>query len=468
MAKGKVYLVGAGPGDPGLITWKGLKILQQAEVVIYDGLVGRAILQYADAGAEQICADELLEGEKGNRDYAKRQDRINQLMIERAKEGKRVVRLKSGDPFIFGRAVEEMEALAKNRIEFSVIPGVTAANAAACFTGIPLTARGISSTVLFATGHEAPRKEGGYVNWEEVARVDTIVLYMAVENLSSIAEKLILCGRKPETPVAVISRVSEIGQKLVVDSLGGVYKKATAENISAPAIVIIGEVVKKEKSFNWFRKSRKVLFTGISSERFFEKGIIFHLPLIEIRPLEDYGEMDDLINRVESFDWIVFSSRFGVLYFFRELFKMGLDARALKGIKIAAIGSSTAGKLREYGIAADLIPERESAKGLIMEFKKRGIKGASILLPRSDIADKGLTEGLRNLSARVYPCVAYHNVMPDNLPDLDFEFFDEIIFTSPSTVRNFIKRYGKPAKKIKIRTIGPVTRREAEKWNLLA
>ncbi len=468
MAKGKVFLVGAGPGDPGLITWKGLKILQQAEVVIYDGLVGRAILQHADAGAEQICAEELLGGKKGSRDYNARQDKINELMVEKAKEGKRVVRLKSGDPSIFGRAAEEMEALAKNRIEFSVIPGVTAASAAACFSGIPLTARGISSAVLFATGHEAPRKEGGYIDWKEVARVDTIVLYMAVENLSSLTEILILCGKKPETPAAVISRVSDMGQKLVVGSLEGIYEKAAAEKISAPAIVIIGEVVKKERSFNWFRRSKKILFTGISSERFFEKGVIFHLPLIEIKPLKDYREMDDLIKKAESFDWIVFSSRFGVLYFFRELFKMGLDARVLKGVKIAAIGGSTAGKLREYGISADLVPEKESSRGLIMEFKKKGIKGASILLPRSDIADKGLTEGLRNLSARVVPCVAYHNVMPDNLPDLDFDFFDEIVFTSPSTVRNFVKRYGRPAQKIKVRTIGPVTRREARKWNLLA
>lgn len=470
--KKRVYLIGAGPGDPGLITVKGVEILKQAEVVIYDYLVDKTILKYVNPAAELICADEL-DRERYSNGFARKQDVINKIMVKKAKAGKRIVRLKNGDPFIFGRANEEIEELSKNRIRFSVIPGVSAANAASCFSGIPLTARGVSSNVVFITGHEDPEKNKGFIDWKNIAQSGTIVLYMAVENLPQIAQKLIVSGKKINTPAAVISDVSRIGQKLVTGVLKDISGKAKAEKISAPAIVIIGDVVKNEKNFNWFRKNKKILFTGLSSERFFEKGIIFHLPMIDIQPLNDYNEMDKWIRKINIFDWIVFSSRFGVLYFFQSLLKQGFDTRVLNGIKIAAIGNSTANKLREYGIIADIVPKNESSSGLIAEFKKvihnlivrSTIK---IFLPRSDIADKGLTEGLKKIGAAVYFCVAYRNVMPDNLPDLDFDFFDEIIFSSPSTVRNLIKRYGKPPERIRIRAIGPVTGKEVKKWGLPA
>ncbi|MFH1958001.1 MAG: uroporphyrinogen-III C-methyltransferase [bacterium] len=458
MKKGKVYLIGAGPGDPGLITVKGLEILKQAEVVIYDYLVDKTILKYASPTAELICADEL----------DRERFSINKIMVKKAKAGKRVARLKNGDPFVFGRANEEIEALSKNRIEFSVIPGVTAANAASCFSGIPLTARGVSSNVVFATGHEDPKKNKGFINWKNIAQADTIVLYMAVENLPQITQKLLVSGKKINTPAAVISDVSRIGQKIVTGVLKDISNKTKAEKISAPAIVIIGDVVKKERNFNWFGKNRKILFTGLSSERFFEKGIIFHLPMIEIKPLNDYNEMDKWIKKINTFDWIVFSSRFGALYFFRRLLGQGFDTRVLNGIKIAAIGNSTAGKLREYGIIADIIPKQESSSGLLGELRKLNIAGAKIFLPRSDIADKGLTEGLKKFDAVVYSCVAYRNVMPENLPDMDFDFFDEIIFSSPSAGRNLIKRYGKPPERIRIRAIGSVTGKELKKWGLSA
>ncbi|MCM8809610.1 MAG: uroporphyrinogen-III synthase, partial [Candidatus Omnitrophica bacterium] len=243
---------------------------------------------------------------------------------------------------------------------------------------------------------------------------------------------------------------------------------------------------KKEKDFNWFKKTKKVLFTGLSSERFFEDGLIFHIPMIEIKPLDDYTELDNWIKKLAGtnhqplttnhkvVDWIVFTSRFGVYYFFDRLFKLGYDTRILTGLKIAAIGCSTANKLKEYGIVADLVPKNECSMGLLDEFKKiinqntNHKSPTTILLPRSDIADKGLTDGLTKLGFKVYPVVAYKNVIPENLPELDFDFFDEIIFTSPSTVRNFIKRYGKPPKKIKIRTIGPVTQAEAIKYKLVS
>jgi len=473
MSSGKVYLVGAGPGAPDLITLKGLKILHQADVVIYDHLVDRKILEYAKPDAELICGDELFE-EKYINGFTKRQNLINNLMIKKAKQNKMVVRLKNGDPMIFARANEELEALTKNKIEFVIIPGVTAATAAACYSGIPLTVRGVSSSIVITTGHEASEKNNGFVDWNRISQIDTIVLYMAVENLTEIINELINSGKKEDTPVAIVSNTTKLNQNIIFGTLKNIRDRVKLEKISAPAIVIIGEVVKKEKKFNWFKKTKKTLFTGISSERYFENGLIFHVPMIEIKQLDDYTELDNWIKNLSNrhklsainyklpFDWIVFSSRFGVFYFFKRLFELREDTRSLKGIKIAAIGSSTANKLKEYGIIADLIPKKECSDGLINELKKIIEPSTKILLPRSDIADKGLADGLKRLGAKIYPVVVYRNVMPKNLPELDLNFFDEIIFSSPSTVRNFIKRYGKPPERIKIRTIGPVTEKE---WN---
>lgn len=464
MKKGKVYLVGAGPGDPDLITLKGLKVINQADVIIYDYLVDRGILKYADEKTRLISADKLYRGMYSN-GFSKRQNKINEMMIKEARKNKLVVRLKNGDPFIFGRASEEMQALIKNKIKYVVIPGVTAFSAAAAFSGIPLTARGISSGMVIATGHETLDKKNAYVRWENIAKIETIVLYMAVENLSKLVIKLINCGRRVNTPVAVISNISRLNQKMVQGTLQNIVNNVKKEKVSAPAIIIIGEVVKKERVFNWFRKSKKILFTGISKERFLEEGIFFHVPMIEIKPLDNYSKMHTFIRKINKFDWIIFSSRYGVYYFFRELFNLGLDTRILNNTGIAAVGSSTANKLKEYGVVPDLVPKIESSKGLLSEFKRFIYrKNVRIFLPRSDIADKGLTDGLKRLGAIVDSCIAYKNVMPDELPDMDLNFFDEIIFTSPSTVRNFVKRYGIYPRKVKIKTIGEVTKKELKKY----
>ncbi|MCM8767974.1 MAG: uroporphyrinogen-III C-methyltransferase [Candidatus Omnitrophica bacterium] len=475
MKRGKVYLVGAGPGDPDLITVKGAKILQEADIVIYDYLVDKTILKYTKPETEKICVDEL-DKEMYKNGFAKNQDKINQLMVKKAKEGKNVVRLKNGDPSIFGRMNEELEFLTKNNIEFRIVPGITAATAASCYTGIPLTARDISSTICITTGHEANLKHHNFVDFSKVAKIDTIVIFMSVETLDSVVKKIISNGRDKTTPVCVISNISSINQKTVIGNLDNIIEKVKKEKISPPAIVIIGNVVKKEKDFNWFKKTKKILFTGLSSERFFEDGLIFHIPMIEIKPLDNYTELDNWIKSISCkrvIDWIIFTSRFGVFYFFDRLFKLGYDSRILNQIKIAAIGSSTANKLKEYGIIADLVPKNECSIGLLDEFKKIINRNTnhkpqtSILLPRSDIADKGLTDGLTKLGFKVYPVVAYKNVMPENLPDLDFDFFNEIIFSSPSTVRNFIKRYGKPPKRIKVKAIGQVTKKELMKYKLI-
>ena len=510
MKKYNLYIVGAGPGDPDLITLKGFKILKQADVIIYDYLVDKRVLEYANKTAELICADDLYK-DKHSDGFSKRQEKINELLVKKVKEGKKVVRLKNGDPSIFGRLNEELEYLNKHKVDYIIVPGVTAATAAGCYCGIPLTVRGMSSSVVITTGHEDKNKKDKFVDWQKIAQIDTIVLYMAVENLESIVENLIKYGKDKNTKTAVISNVSKINQKIVIGELKNIVEKVKKENITAPAVVIIGDVVEKEKKFNWFKKIKKVLYTGISEERFFENTLYFHIPMIAIKPLEDYTELDNwikklcitnnfqikthnskLITQNHSIDWLVFTSRFGVYYFFDRLLKLGYDSRKLNGIKIAAIGSSTANKLKEYGIIADLVPKNECSDGLVEEFKKlindtsksvqcsmfneqrttnHKQRTITILLIRSDIADKNLAKRLTELGYKVYSCVAYRNVIPDNLPDLDLSILslnggiDEIYFSSPSTVRNFVNRYGKPY--CKIRTIGKVTENEARKFKII-
>lgn len=453
--EGKVYIVGGGPGDPGLITVKGLEILRQGDVIICDSLVGERILENAKERAEIIRCEKLS------------RDEINNLMIQKAKEGKLVVRLKGGDPSIFGRLSQELEVLTENGIEYEIVPGVTSATAGACLSGIPLTDRKIASSVVFVTGNEDPNKESSLLDWSILSKAGTIVLYMALGNLEKIVRSLIEKGKSIDTPTAIVQNISLINQKIVTGTLRDILQKAKENNINPPCIIIIGDVVKFEEKFNFLKRNRKILFTGLSKERFYMKGTYFHLPLIKIEPLEDYREFDGYLKNIKEFHWIVFVSRYGVEYFFKRFYLLGYDSRALSGIKIAAIGSSTKSRLLDFGIMPDLIPKKESSDGLVEEFKKVDLEDKKIFLPRSDLSDKGLKEKLSKLGARVIESIAYKNVMPKNLPDLDFDFFDEIVFTSPSGVRNFIKRYGIPPKKIKISCIGEVTLREAKKWNLL-
>lgn len=462
----KVYLVGAGPGRPDLITIRGLNVLKNAEVVIYDYLVDKKILEVAKEGAELICADEL--GKKRYSDEVlKAQDRINDVMVRKAKEGRKVARLKNGNPAIFSRYSQELGALVKNRIEFEVVPGVTAASAASCLSGIPLTDRRFASSCVFVAGHEDPAKKRSLIDWKNIAKNGTVVLYMAVGNLASSVNQMLKAGKDKDTPVAIVQDASLLSQKVLTATLKDIVAKTKKEKLRPPSIVIIGKVAELEKEFNWLKRNKRILFTGLSQERFFTKDTYFHLPLIRIEPLEDYGEFDGYLKSLGKFEWIVFSSRYGAEYFFKRLKCAGFDSRILNNIKIAAIGASTKNRLLDFGIIADLVPEKESAKGLLERFKTEALKGREIFLPRSNLADKGLSSGLTRFGARVTSAVAYRNVIPEDLPDLDLNFFDEIMFTSPSTVRNFKKRYKRLPENVRIRCIGDVTLREAKRCRLL-
>ncbi|MEW6009560.1 MAG: uroporphyrinogen-III C-methyltransferase [Candidatus Omnitrophota bacterium] len=454
MKKAKVYFIGAGPGDPGLITVRGKAILQTAEVIIYDYLLDKRLLDGLRPDVRLICADKL-------------QKKINNLLIKTAKIGKKVVRLKNGDPSIFARLGEELEALTKNRIDFEIVPGVTAASAASAFAGIPLTERNLSSTCVFVTGQEMPDKKKSLIDWDSLSNIGTIVFYMAVGNLKTIVRNLIKVGKNKDTPVAVISDISLPKQQVLLDNLENIPTRAKKNKIKPPAIIIIGETVKLAKKFNWLNKSRRALFVGLSAERFFLKDRYEHVPLIKIKPLDDYSNFDKNLKEVANFDWIIFTSRFGVENFFRRLEVIGLDSRKLVNIKIAVIGKSTQRRLLDFAIKADLVPKNESSAGLAEEFRKIDIKGKKIFMPRSDISDKGLTEQLTRMGACVISAIAYRNIIPDYIPGVNFNEFNRIMFTSPSTVRNFIKRYKNVPPQTRITCIGAVTSREAKRCGLL-
>lgn len=464
---GKVYLIGAGPGKQDLITVRGLNILREADVVIYDYLVDKQILTEAKPCAELICCDKL--GKNRHSDgFLINNEKINELVIKKAREGKKVIRLKNGDPAIFGRLSQELGALVKEKIKFEIVPGITAASAASAFSGIPLTDREFASNCTFVTGHLEAAKKKSFLDWRGIAKAGTIALYMGAENLDITAKNLMAAGKPKNTPVAIVKDASLPTQRVALGLLGSIARKAKQEKIMPPAIIIIGGVATLEKKFNWLKKTKRVFFTGISPERFFRQEWVFHLPLIRIVPLKDYRMMDGLLKGIAGYDWLIFTSRYGVQYFFLRLYEIGYDTRVLKGVKIAAIGGSTKKRLLDFGILPDLTPGEESSYGLINAFKKYDINHKRIFLACSDLSDKGFSRALKAQgAAEVIACVAYKNIMADDLPDLDLSFFDQIIFTSPSTVRNFKARYKAVPCGVKIRCIGKVTAKEADKAGLL-
>ncbi len=461
----KVYLIGAGPGKADLITVRGLNILKEAEVIIYDYLVDNSILKFAKKDADLVCCDSLAEEGTYKRRSSASQEIINRELIKRAKQGKKVIRLKNGDPSLFGRSSCELTALLGEGIEFEIVPGVTAASAAAAYSGIPLTDRDYASSCIFVTGQEAKGKS--LINWKALSSCGTIILYMAVNNLELIVKKLVSAKKPIDTPIAIIQNISLSNQRILKGKLEDIVRISKVNAVRPPAIIIIGEVVNLESSFNWFKKNKRVLFTGLSNERYFLTKNYIHVPLIKIEPLKDYSELDNYIKNIRNFDWIVFTSRYGVKYFFKRITALGADVRILTNIKIAVIGQSTKEALINQGIKADLVPLDESSKGLAKEFKKVGIKKKKLFLPRSDISDKGLEAALSSQGAEITASFAYRNVMPENLPELDLDEFNEFMFTSPSAVRNFKKYYDKVPRSSKTNCIGEVTEKEAKKWQLV-
>ncbi len=471
MRKGKVYLVGAGPGNPDLITCKGLECLEQADVIIYDRLLDERLLNSAPSEAERIYVG------KTARQHAREQNEINQLLVEKAKEGKTVVRLKGGDPFVLGRGGEEAETLAHNRIPFEVVPGITSAVAVPAYAGIPVTHRGVASSFAVITGHEDPSKDSSSIAWEKLATgVDTLVFLMGMQNLPKIAAKLLEHGRPLNTPVAVIKDGAGPEQKTVVGSLNDIVGKVKEQHLTAPAVVVVGEVVNLREKLRWFDNrplfGKRVLVTrsrnqaSVLSQLLHKYGAQpIELPVIDIQASASMEELDEAISNVKRYHWIVFTSVNGVKAFFQRLHNAELDSRALGGLKIGAIGAASAQALAEMGIIPDYVPEVYTSQGFLAGLSGWNIAGQRFLLPRADIADKELTAGLGQLGAEVHEVTVYQTVPVAEAASQAREMLmagkiDVITFTSSSTVSNLIaalKGKMEVINSAKVACIGPKT-----------
>ncbi|MGD9031661.1 MAG: uroporphyrinogen-III C-methyltransferase, partial [Desulfobacteraceae bacterium] len=416
--KGIVYLVGAGPGDPGLLTLKAKACLEEADAVIYDYLANEAFLDHADKKAEMIYV-----GKKGG-EHTLSQEEINKLIVDKAQKGLTVVRLKGGDPFIFGRGGEEAEELVKAGVSFEVVPGVTSAIAVPAYAGIPLTHRDYTSTVAFITGHEDPRKETSSIAWDKLATsVGTLVFLMGVGNLPQIAKRLMAHGRSPDTPVALIQRGTVPEQKTVVGRLQDIAERAQSEGLKPPAIIVVGDIVNLREQLNWFENKplfgKRIVVTRAREQA---SGFLAHLnalgaaciefPTIQVVPPKSWDPLDRAVMRLERYQWLLFTSVNGVKYFFKRLEDLGLDMRELRDMKVGAIGPKTAEAVYKKGIRPDLVPEEYRAEAVVEAFKKWDVKGVKILLPRAAKAREVLPVELVKLGANVDEIPAYETVRP--------------------------------------------------------
>ncbi len=485
--KGKVFLVGAGPGDIGLLTVKGLRCLKRADVVIYDFHLNAQVLNYINHKAEFIYA-----GKRGGH-HSMTQEEINEILVRKAKEGKIVCRLKGGDPFVFGRGGEEAEILSKEGIDFEIIPGVSSSIAAPAYAGIPLTHRLYSSSFAVLPGYEDVTKKESALDWSKLATgVGTLVFLMAVKNIELVTQKLIENGRAPDTPVAVIRWGTRPDQVTIVGTLENISKIIKSKDIKPPAVMVVGEVVKLRESLNWYEKKplfgQRVLVTREHSEgfeRLEELGAeIIEFPTIEIVPPSRYDDLDRSIENIEGYNWLIFTSRNGVKYFFKRFFEKDRDIRDLKGIKLCAIGIKTADELRKYGLKVDLIPEDYRAEGLIETFIKvyceekafaKPFKGIRFLLPRAEVAREIFPEKIKELGGDIDVPITYRTVRPELHGKRLRRFLKEgrisiATFTSASTFNNFLEIMGEDAisllKEVNIAAIGPVTARAIENAGL--
>lgn len=444
---GKVYLVGAGPGDPGLITVKGLEVLRAADVVVHDYLANPRLLSEVRPECELIFV-----GKRHDKHYME-QDEINRILITQAQAGKAVVRLKGGDPFVFGRGGEEATELVAHGVPFEVVPGVSSAYAVPAYAGIPVTHRHLASDVAFVTGHQVGQGESD-IDWQRLALgVGTLVFLMGVTNLSNITGELMKHGRAPETPVAVIRWGTMPEQQTVTGTLSDIGAKIRKASVHPPAVVVVGEVVKLRDKLAWFEKKplagRRVVITrGADQASGFIKELeslgaeAIPFPTILTRPLVDPVDLDAAIGTLGEYSWVVFTSANAVGYFVARLRHHNLDLRALGSVKVAAIGPASAAALAGAGITADMTPADYVAEGLVAEFEKLEMAGVKVLLPRAVVARDVLPEQLREMGAQVSVAPCYETVTADSSPErvaglLRTGKVSYVTFTSGSTVKGY-------------------------------
>ena len=469
---GMVYLVGAGPGDYRLITLKGKECLEKADVVICDYLADKRLLAFAPENVEYIYV-----GKKAG-NHAMRQEDISQLIADKAKEGKCVVRLKGGDPFVFGRGGEEAEVLKNNGVKFEIVPGVTSAIAAPAYAGIPVTNRKVAVSFAVVTGHEDPTKGKSDINWEKLSTaVDTLVFLMGVGNLPHITSQLIKYGRSADTPAALVRWGTKAQQEVLITTVGKAAEDVIKHNLKPPAVFVVGNVVNLRSTIQWFDNKplfgKNILITRARSQAsklttaLEELGAnCIEAPAIKIAPPDDnYVSLDNTITKIHDYDWIIFTSTNGVERFFARLNEKNLDARCLSNAKIAAIGTATADKLKNYGIIADKIPTMFKAEGILEVLQNDIQKGSKVLIPRAQKAREALPIGLRQMGAIVDVAETYCTKMADTNKDdikdlLKNNQIDMVTFTSSSTVENLLKLIdGEKTllNNVKTAVIGPIT-----------
>jgi uroporphyrinogen III methyltransferase / synthase len=463
MKKGFVYLAGAGPGDPELITVKAQNALAQADCIIYDFLANPVLV------AGYAC-EKIYVGKKGG-DHTLPQEGINELMIQKAREGKTVVRLKGGDPFIFGRGGEEAEDLVDAGIPFAIIPGISSFYGAPAYAGIPVTHRDFATAMEVVTGHRREdAAEGEDVNFPEYDSDRTFVFLMGVKNLPHIADSLITKKHfPPETPVALISWGTRPEQRVVTGTLQDIVTRVEKEKIKPPSIIIVGGVVTLREKLRWFDNQplfgKKIVVTRtrkqsskLSQQLRSLGAAVIEFPTIEIQPQQDLGLLETAIRNLREFTWLFFTSQNAVAIFFDKLFSLGLDVRALGSIKIAAIGPATGDELIKYGLKPDLVPKEFVAESLLEEARSLKLAGSKVLLPCAREARSVLADGLQKLGATVERIHLYETVKPGNRdPETiaSVQDADLITFTSSSTARNFFSLV--PSVQAELASIGPVT-----------
>jgi uroporphyrinogen III methyltransferase/synthase len=463
---GVVYLVGAGPGDPGLMTARSLELIATADTIFYDRLIPPGALDGARPDAELVYVGKRPDA------HAVPQEEIGERLIEAALDGRSVVRLKGGDPFVFGRGGEEAEALRAAGVEFEVVPGVTAGVAASAYAGIPVTHRDDASAVAFVTGHEDPEKDETALDWEALARFPgTLVFYMGVKRLAANAAALIEAGRDPGEPAAAVERGTRAGQRTVVATLGTLAAAVEREGVGAPALIVVGAVVGRRSSLAWLERrplhGRRVVVTraraqasGLAAELRGLGAEVVELPAIRIEPRLETEQARRAVDAIHSYALICLTSPNGARLLFEALAAAGLDARALAGATIAAIGPGTAAALAEHGVVADVVPERFVAEALAEALAPIDVAGRPALVARAAEARDVLPETLRERGAKVDVVALYETVREQPVPEAveAARGADYLTFTSSSTVRNLAEALGgRLPDGARVVSIGPIT-----------
>jgi len=478
---GKVYLVGAGPGDPGLLTVKGAECLHMADVVVYDRLgVSPILLDLARPNAERVFMGKEPETPSGF------QQQINATLAAAALAGKTVVRLKGGDPFVFGRGGEEVDALRAAGVPFEVVPGISSSIAVPAYSGIPVTHRGLATSFTVISGSEDPSKSESSLDWLALARTPgTLVVLMGWRSLPRIVDVLIANGRPPETPAAVTQWGTTPQQRSVSGTLENIVERGTEAGLTSPVVTIIGAVAGLRDRFQWFEDrplfGRRVLVTrsrqqaSVLSKSLAAQGAeAVELPTIDIAPVADPAELDAALGRLAGYAWVVFTSTNGVTAVFDRLAAANRDARAFGGVRVGAIGPATAASLANHGITADFVPDTYTTEAVAAGFAALGLRGAKVLLPSADIATDTLSSGLHSLGADLDEVDAYRTVVPAGAAKRAKELLasggiDTATFTSSSTVRNLVDLLDGEVSLldgVQIVSIGPVTSATARELGL--